>query len=57
MEAILAKEKGIESFVAYVGAGSPRFYLPLDQQLQQSNFAQFVLVATSIPSASACASG
>jgi multidrug efflux pump len=30
-----------------VGSGSPRFYLPLDQQqLQQSNFAQFVLIAT-----------
>src|SRR5512143_3847261 len=43
MEAILDKEPGIESHVAYVGAGSPRFYLPLDQQLQQSNFAQFVV--------------
>ncbi|MEK7752826.1 MAG: efflux RND transporter permease subunit [Acidobacteriota bacterium] len=48
MEAILTAEPGVESLVAYVGAGSPRFYLPLDQQLQQSNFAQFVLVATSI---------
>ena len=47
MERILAEDPGIESFVAYVGAGSPRFYLPLDQQLQQANFAQFVLVATS----------
>jgi multidrug efflux pump len=45
MEAILAKEPGVESFVGYVGTGSPRFYLPLDQQLTQSNFAQFVLVA------------
>ena len=45
MEAILAKESGVEHYVAYVGAGSPRFYLPLDQQLTQSNFAQFVLVA------------
>ena len=45
MEAILDKEPGIESYVAYVGAGSPRFYLPLDQQLQQSNFAQFVVIA------------
>ncbi len=47
METILAKERGIDSYVAYVGSGSPRFYLPLDQQLQQSNFAQFVVVATS----------
>ena len=45
MEAVLAAEPGVEHFIAYVGAGSPRFYLPLDQQLTQSNFAQFVLVA------------
>ena len=44
-EAILQKEPGIENYVAYVGAGSPRFYLPLDQQLQQANFSQFVVVA------------
>jgi len=47
MEAILEKQQGIESLVAYVGAGSPRFYLPLDQQLQQASFAQFVIVAAS----------
>ncbi len=46
MEAVLAQDPGIASFVGYVGAGSPRFYLPLDQQLAQPNFAQFVLVAT-----------
>jgi len=46
-ERVLDGETGIESYVAYVGAGSPRFYLPLDQQLQQSNFSQFVLVASS----------
>ena len=45
LEAILDREPGIESYVAYVGSGSPRFYLPLDQQLQQSNFAQFVVLA------------
>ena len=45
MEALLAAERGIESYAAYVGTGTPRFYLPLDQQLTQSNFAQFVLVA------------
>jgi multidrug efflux pump len=46
-ESILAKEPGVESYVGYVGSGSPRFYLPLDQQLQQANFAQFVLVTQS----------
>jgi multidrug efflux pump len=48
LEAILDRDPGIESHVAYVGTGSPRFYLPLDQQLQQSNFAQFVVTANSI---------
>jgi len=46
-ETVLNKEPGIESFVTYVGSGSPRFYLPLDQQLQQANFAQFVVTAGS----------
>ena len=45
LEAVLDQDAGIESYVAYVGSGSPRFYLPLDQQLQQSNFAQVVLIA------------
>ncbi len=44
LEAVLAKEPGIENYVAYVGTGSPRFYLPLDQQLPQPNFAQFVVL-------------
>ncbi|MCX9154541.1 efflux RND transporter permease subunit [Niveibacterium sp. 24ML] len=44
LEAVLEKEPGIENYVAYVGTGSPRFYLPLDQQLPQANFAQFVVL-------------
>jgi multidrug efflux pump len=48
LEALLAREKGIENFVAYVGSGSPRFYLPLDQQLPNSNFAQFVVLTRSL---------
>ena len=48
LEAILDREPGVDNYVTYVGSGSPRFYLPLDQQLTQSNFAQFVLVAKSI---------
>jgi multidrug efflux pump len=34
---------GIENFVAYVGSGSPRFYLPFDQQLVNNNFGQFIV--------------
>ena len=48
LEAVLDRDPGVESYVAYVGSGSPRFYLPLDQQLQQANFAQAVLIAKSI---------
>ncbi len=44
LEAILSREPGIENFVAYVGTGSPRFYLPLDQQMPSNNFAQFVVL-------------
>ena len=42
---MLQKREGIDNYVAYVGTGSPRFYLPLDQQLPQANFSQFVLRA------------
>ncbi|MFO1317190.1 MAG: efflux RND transporter permease subunit [Burkholderiales bacterium] len=49
LEGVLDRDPGVESYVAYVGSGSPRFYLPLDQQLTQSNFAQFVLIARSFP--------
>jgi len=34
---------GIDNFVAYVGSGSPRFYLPFDQQLVNANFGQFIV--------------
>lgn len=49
MEQYLKTQKGIENYVSYVGTGSPRFYLPLDQQLPQRNFAQFVVTAQSVP--------
>ena len=49
MEKFLKSQKGIENYVSYVGTGSPRFYLPLDQQLPQRNFAQFVVSAQSVP--------
>ena len=48
VEQFLAKQKGIDNYVAYVGTGSPRFYLPLDQQLPQASFAQFVVLASSL---------
>jgi multidrug efflux pump len=48
LEGVLDKDEGIESYVTFVGSGAPRFYLPLDQQLSQSNFAQMVVTARSI---------
>lgn len=48
LEKLLAKREGVDNYVAYVGTGSPRFYLPLDQQLPQANFAQFVVLTKDI---------
>lgn len=48
VEHFLSQQKGIDNYVAYVGTGSPRFYLPLDQQLPQASFAQFVVLASSL---------
>ena len=50
LEALLKGHKGLKNYVAYVGTGSPRFYLPLDQQLPATSFAQFVLLADDIDS-------
>ena len=44
LEAWLEKQSGIENYVAYIGTGSPRFYLPLDQQMPQRSFAQVVIL-------------
>ncbi|MDR3322943.1 MAG: efflux RND transporter permease subunit [Zoogloeaceae bacterium] len=38
----------VRLFLSYVGNGSPRFYLPLDQQLFNDHFAQFVITASSL---------
>jgi len=43
-EAFLAKQEGVQSVTSYVGTGSPRFYLPLDQIFPQSNVSQLVVL-------------
>ncbi len=48
LEQLLKQQQGIVNYVAYVGSGSPRFYLPLDQQLPAASFAQFVVLADSM---------
>ena len=42
---------------SFIGEGAPRFYLPLDQQLRNQNFAQLMLMAKSTEAASARSSG
>jgi multidrug efflux pump len=47
-EAVLKDRPEIEHYIDFVGAGAPRFYLPLDQQLAAPNFAQFVVTAKDV---------
>src|SRR5262245_55104727 len=44
MEARLAGDDDIVSVTSYVGVGSPRFYLPLDQQTPNLNFGQLTVM-------------
>jgi multidrug efflux pump subunit AcrB len=43
-EAWIRKQEGVESVTSYVGTGSPRFYLPLDQIFPQTNVSQIVVL-------------
>jgi multidrug efflux pump len=44
LEGWLAQQPGIDNYVAYLNGSSPRFYLPLDYQLSQRSFAQFIIL-------------
>ena len=48
LEATLAGDPDVNALVAYVGNGSPRYYLSLDQQLFRPNFAQFVILTRDV---------
>eukprot|EP01133_Synstelium_polycarpum_P019682 gene19682-23571_t len=47
-EAFVGKLDGVESVTSYVGTGSPRFYLPLDQIFPQTNVSQVVVLPKSL---------
>ncbi|HEU0204358.1 MAG TPA: efflux RND transporter permease subunit, partial [Burkholderiaceae bacterium] len=47
-ETWLQKQGEVEYYAGYVGSGSPRFYLPQDQQFQQSNLAQYIIATKSL---------
>lgn len=49
VEKILAADKQVQSFVAYTGAGSLRFFLSLSPELPNPGFAQFVIKTAGIP--------
>ncbi len=39
------QHQGLVNYVAYIGSGAPRYYLPLDVQLPHEGFAQLVILA------------
>lgn len=44
LETLIRQDKNVRSVTSYVGSGSPRFYLPLDQQQQHLNYAQLMVM-------------
>jgi multidrug efflux pump subunit AcrB len=44
LEQLLLKDGDVGSITAFVGDGVPRFFLPLDQQLKNQNFSQFLVL-------------
>jgi multidrug efflux pump len=48
VEALLEKNADVASTVSYIGNGSPRFFLSLDQHLFRANFAQVIVLTKDI---------
>ena len=48
LEQILARDEDVATYVSYVGNGSPRFFLSLEQHLLRPNFAQVVVLTRDI---------
>ena len=48
LDAILANEPGVRSWLTYTGTGSPRFFLTSSPQLDSANYAQFVVNTKSV---------
>ena len=49
LEAVVGQDKGVASYAAYTGIGTPRFFLAFSPQLESANYAQFVINTRSIP--------
>ncbi|MGI6246955.1 MAG: efflux RND transporter permease subunit [Pseudochelatococcus sp.] len=48
LEALLENDPGVQHFTTYVGAGSVRFYLPMDVLLDNDNVSQTVIVTRGV---------
>ncbi len=48
LEQQLSTDPDVGYVATFIGEGAPRFYLPLDQQLRNQNFAQLLLMSKSI---------
>ena len=48
LERLLARDEDVGTYVSYVGNGSPRFFLSLEQHLLRPNFAQVVVLTKDI---------
>ena len=46
-EAAMRQDRDVQSLTTFVGSGTPRFYLPLDQIFPQSNVAQVIVMPVS----------
>jgi multidrug efflux pump len=49
-EAFIRQQPNVDSVTSYVGTGSPRFYLPLDQIFPQTNVSQIVVLPKDVAS-------
>jgi len=48
LEQMISKYPDLAYVTTFIGEGAPRFYLPLDQQLRNQNYAQLLLMSKSI---------
>ena len=50
LEARILDDEDKRFVATFIGEGAPRFFLPLDQQLRNPNFAQLLVMAKDVPS-------
>jgi len=48
IEKLLLDDEDVDHFVSYIGSGTTRFYLAIDQQLVNDNYAQFVVMTKGV---------